>query len=177
MNFDFRRTSKKCSVTDRTLQPGESCFSALIERGDETVRLDFSEQAWTGPPEDCIGWWKTSIPESDKGKVYWVPRSVQLSYFEHLMQQESQRDAAYITGLLLLQKKVLALDDSIDDASEDSALLHLKNRKTNQTYVLTVVEVAPDRLHEIQQELSERLFSDQPCEVDEHEQSEETFES
>lgn len=160
LNFDFKRSSKKCSKTARILLPGEEFYSALVEREGNTDRLDFCLEAWEGPPEDCLGWWKSRIPDVGKGKIYWAPRHVLLSFFEHVANQPSQSDVAYITALLLTQKKILALDDTLDEP--DSQILQLKNRQDNQVYQIPVIEVPPQRLIEIQDELAERLFMDQP---------------
>ena len=165
LHFDFKRNSKKCSKTDRVLQPGEEFYSALVESGDATERLDFSVEAWESPPENCLGWWKSKIPDLSHGKIYWAPKHVMLAYFEHVSQQPDQADVAYITGLLLAQRKILTIEESFDEP--DGPMLQLRNRHDKETYSLPVVECTPQRLAEIQAELSERLFTDQPFGTDE----------
>jgi len=62
-----------------------------------------------------------------------------------------------VTGLLLAQKKILTIVDADDEVS-----LVLHCRSSNTTYTVPVADVAPARLAEIQNELSDRLFMDQP---------------
>jgi len=162
--FEVKRTSKKCSKTERPLLPGEQFFSALVEVGDDTQRLDFSAEAWSGPPQDCLGWWKATIPEEVKGKIYWAPRAVLLAYFDHLTSQPNQADVAYMVALLLVQKKVLHLEETLEEP--DSQILAIKNRHSNENYRIPVIEISPARLAEIQNELSERLFLDQPYDLE-----------
>ncbi len=162
-NFDFRRSSRKCSKSDRVIQPGEEFYSALIDTAGETERLDFCCEAWESPPENCIGWWKSKVPELGKGKVYWAPRDVLLSYFEHLQEQPDQADTTYVMALLLIQKKILTLEDPDE---EHANLLQLKNRQEKSSSTVEIVDVTPERIGEIQAELEERLFSDQPFESD-----------
>ena len=67
-------------------------------------------------------------------------------------------------ALLLIQKKILTITESLED--ETNNLLCLRNRKLKQNYQLPVVEINPQRLNEIQNELAERLFTDQPYETE-----------
>ena len=165
LNFDFKRSSRQCSQTDRTLQPGETFFSALLDHDGVIERLDYCVEAWKTPPENCLGWWKSKVPELGKGKIYWAPRNVLLSYFEHVRGQPSEADTAYVTALLLVQKRHLSLEESTSE--NNSQVLHLKNRRDNQAYEVPVVDITPARLAEIQDELAERLFMDQPYDPDE----------
>lgn len=160
LNFDFKKSSRKCYKSEREFQPGDEFYSALIDGGDgSTERRDYSVEHWgDGPPEDCIGWWKSSVPELGKGRVYWAPRKVLLSYFEHVQTNSQTIDTAFVTGLLLAQKKILTI---VDENSDDENLV-LYCRSTKSTYTVPVANVLPLRLKEIQDELSERLFMDQP---------------
>ena len=158
LHFDFKKSSRKCYLSEREFQPGEEFFSALLYCDDgSTERRDYSVDQWPGPPEDCIGWWKSSVPELGKGRVYWAPKKVLLAYFEHVQSSTQTADIAFVTGLLLAQKKILAIVDSDD---EENLVLHCRFSKN--TYTLPVTDVTPQRLGEIQAELSERLFMDQP---------------
>ena len=99
LNFEIKRSNRQCSKTDRTLQPGEEFYSALIDKDGELERLDYCVESWESPPQDCIGWWKSKVPETGKGKVYWAPRNVMLSYFEH--GQQTNRSRMILLTLLL----------------------------------------------------------------------------
>jgi len=167
--FDFRRGGKKCSVTERPLEPGETYWSALIELADgQTVRQDFSNESWEGPSDDCIGFWKQQVPDLDTGKVYWAPRSVLLSYFKH--QLEKKRDeAAFVMSLLLLQKRILTLKDTVD--SEEGRFSILFDRKNSETFEVSDVEIDDNKIELIQNELGEHLFSNQPVIADEEAES------
>ena len=163
LNFDFKKSSRKCFQSEREFQPGEDFFSVLLECDDgSTERRDYSVDHWNGPPDDCIGWWKCRVPELGKGRVYWAPKKVLLAYFEHVSSSPQTADIAFVTGLLLVQKKILSLVD--DDSDPENMVLFSRSSKTN--YKLPVTDVSPQRLSEIQDELSERLFMDQPVSDD-----------
>jgi len=158
--YDFRRGGKKCSVTDRPLEPGEIYFSALIELPDgQTTRLDFSEDSWEGPGDDCIGFWKQQIPDLDTGKVYWAPRSVLLSYFKHQLDKE-RFNSAFVMSLLLLQKRVLSLKDTIE--SDEGTVSILIERRSFEVFEVVDVDIDTEQIESIQNELAEHLFSNQP---------------
>lgn len=163
LQFDFRKSGRRCTNCEREFKPGEELFSALVECDDgSTERHDICESDWAGPTEDHIGWWKSRIPEIGKGRVYWAPKHVLLSYFEHVYGQPASADIAFVTSLLLIQKKILTQEsDDIDDEK-----MRLKDRSSKNYYDVAVVDIPPERLSVIQQELSERLFMDQPEDAD-----------
>jgi hypothetical protein len=159
LNFEFKKSSRKCYQSDKEFKPGDGFYSTLLEcEGGQTERRDYASDQWEGPPENCIGWWKSSVPELGKGRVYWAPKKVLIAYFEHLQTSEQTGDIAFVTGLLLMQKKILTQLDS--ELGEPTLKLHC--RSTNTTYPLSVVEISPERLAAIQEELAEKLFVDQP---------------
>ncbi|MEM9940517.1 MAG: hypothetical protein AAF939_02930 [Planctomycetota bacterium] len=160
LSFDFKKSSRKCFESGREFAPGESFVSALVEVGVDTQRRDFSEELWKGPDESVIGWWKSRVPERKQGRVYWAPRDVMLAYFKHVLEQPTMLDVAYVVGLLLVQKKILTL---FDDGSDENNL-HLHSKFEKEQYTVPVVELDPVRLQQIQEELSERLFTDEPIE-------------
>lgn len=163
--YDFRRGGKKCSATERTLEPGEFYWSALVELPDgQMSRVDFSEDTWDGPGDDCIGFWKQQIPDLDTGKVYWAPRSVLLAYFKHQLEKKND-ELAFVMSLLLVQKRVLYLKDTIDTEDEGQVSI-LVDRRSSETFEIPDVDIDEARVQQIQAELAEHLFSNQPIPED-----------
>lgn len=162
-NFDVKKSNRKCYESDRAFQPGEEFISALLEsENGQTERRDFGLEHWNEPPENCIGWWKCSVPETGKGKIYWAPKQVLIAYFEHVRTHKATLDIAYVAGLLLSQKRILKL---VDDGG-DNSIIRLQDHSTKTVYEIPVEEISPERLVEIQNELSEKLFMDQPMDYE-----------
>lgn len=163
-NFEFKRAGRKCSVSEVPFQPGEEYYSALVEQADgSAVRVDVSLEHWQGPPADCIGHWRQRIPNLESGKIYWAPTDVLLAYFEHVLEQPEKADTAFVMSLLLQQKRILYLKDQVEpDDDSSSRVMILLDRKSNEVYEVTEIEVSSERTRQIQDELSEQLFSDQP---------------
>lgn len=169
LNFQIKKSMRKCSQTGRDFEPGEVFISALIENEDgSTTRTDFGVDQWEETPEHCIGWWKSQVPEAGKGKIYWAPRNVMLAFFKHVLNQPTQNDVAYVTALLLVQKKFLTM---VDDGQTES--MTVRDRSDNESYEVPTMDIDGDRLTQIQELLAEQLFMDEPIEDGELEDSSE----
>lgn len=168
MEIQFKRRSRICAKTQRELAPGEEYFSVLIDSGDEIERMEISASAWEGPPENCISWWKSKIPERDPNRFFWAPDNVIIDYFESFLEDPDRATERYVLALLLVQKRVFRLTDSeTDDAGQETIFLACPRRNTN--YEIQVVDPPADQIESIQNDLIELLFSDEPFEQDESE--------
>lgn len=158
-DFEFKRCARRCASTDREICAGESYFSALIESTDGIQRTDFGESEWTGPPEGCIGWWKSRIPVLEKGKIYWAPNRVLLAFFESLNARNDQVETAYVMALLLVRKRILQWKDNIN--RNDVEFMQLRHAGTKKKFEVKTFDLEPAQIQAIQKELAEQLFTDQ----------------
>ena len=164
LSFEFKRSNRKCAITDKPFLPGQRYISALFEENDELVRRDYAESEWNGPEDSCIGWWSCVVPELDSGKIYWAPNDVLLSYFQSLLDLPGCESILFVTALLLVQKKILKLQDT----DEENTLL-LYHKKSKSEFVVPVIALTADQKSAIQTELSEQLFTDQAPDVEDPE--------
>ena len=162
-DFEFKRCARRCASTDREICAGESYFSALIESTDGIQRLDISEKEWSGPPEGCIGWWKSRIPVLEKGKIYWAPNRVLLAFFESIVTRTDQSETAYVMALLLVRKRLLQWKDNINRNDVES--MHLRHAGTKKEFEVQTFTLTPAQIQAIQKELAEQLFTDQAGET------------
>ena len=109
--------------------------------------------------ENGIGWWKQTVPQLESGKIYWAPDEVLVSYFRSLTESSQQTEAAYVMALLMVQKRLLSLEDSI---LEDETKLVLRERKSGEVFEVAQQNVPPERIKQLEEQLCENLFSDQP---------------
>ena len=167
MDFDVRKTNRRCSATERELKPGETFYSVLLEDPQGMRRVDFCEEAWSGPPEDCVGWWKTSIPEIKSDRVYWAPVNIRLAYFEQLLSGDSptpeNQNTAYVLALLLVRQRILQLSDTTNDEKQDQPPTLTLHRE-KKTYHVPVCDLNDQQVALIQQQLADHLFLDHPPE-------------
>jgi len=161
MQFDFRRGGKKCSVCESRFAPGQKFVSALMEQDDgQTTRADFCMDDWESQQPECIGFWNQQTADLTTGKIYWAPRDVLISYFEYLLDQK-KLETAWVMSLLMIQKKILSMTSTFEEESGSGRVL--TDRMSSKVYEVPDVEIAPDKIQQIQTELSENLFSNQPA--------------
>ena len=162
MDFQIKRSGRRCHATERELSAGEEFVSELVAERGEVNRYDYCLDAWQGPSGESIGWWRARVPRNDGGKVYWAPRDVLVSYFETIQGNEPLQSTAYVMALVLIRKRILQLVDSEGEGA--SEVLELRYPREKKTWKVPVVELTDSQIREIQQELSEQLFMDQPPE-------------
>ena len=83
MDYQLKPLGKTCSQTGKPFDPGDVCYSAVVEKGNEWVRVDFSAGAWTGPPEGSLGYWKLTVPPRDQMRRHALDPDALLRHFEH----------------------------------------------------------------------------------------------
>lgn len=159
LDFEIQRCSRRCAATDRELAPGEVFYSVLIAEGADVVRYDYSPEAWQGPPEEAIGWWKSTMPEPSSKRVNWAPNDVLLDYFQQLQTQDQQADTCYILTLLLIRRRIFRLEESEVDPSGREQLVVFCPRNEVE-YRVPVDSPSEPRIAQIQEELARLLFSE-----------------
>jgi len=167
LDFEIQRSTRRCAVTDRALEPGDECYSVLEAKGSDVVRKDFCGEAWSGPPEGVIGWWKARIPEVTAKKVKLAPNDVLLQLFDRLVDPPGQEDMRYVLALLLIRRRVLRVETPLDfstpaaeQSNADSETLVLYCPKRDVSYTVPVQMPTGERVDEIQQRLSEWLIAE-----------------
>jgi hypothetical protein len=156
MEYEVQRSTKHCATTGREFAPGEEFFSALIAEGADLRRLDFSREAWQGPPPGTIGWWKSQVPGRPNARQRRAPNEILLQVFDELAEQPDRHDMRYVLALLLVRRRVMRLEEEQHDArGREILVLYCPRRETN--YEVPVVMPEPARADEIQQELAKLL--------------------
>lgn len=154
MDYEIPRCSRQCAKTEREIAPGEGFYSALIDDGESIARHDYALDAWDGPPDDAIGWWKSKVPEPSETKMHWAPNDVMLQLFDQLEEQPDKHDMRYVLALLLVRRRVLREEGM----SPDMASMTLYCPRRDTCYEVAVVTPTTERVNEIQDELAKLLF-------------------
>jgi len=158
MDYDIQRFTRHCAATGRELPPGEPFYSVLVVEGSETKRYDYSAEAWKGPPEGALGWWKSQVPDRNTGRIGWAPNDVMLEFFEELAGQPERQEMCYLLGLLLVRRRVMRHEETETDAQgREILVLYCPRRET--TYKVAAATPDPSRIEAIQEELARLLFA------------------
>lgn len=154
MDFQLRPVGKTCEKTGQPLTPGEMCHSVLIERQGKLTRLDFSHEAWAGPPEDAIAHWQLQVPESNEKQSQVLTTDDLMTYFEELSEAPNimQEKLRYVLALILLQRRRLKLEGSRSDGEVE--YLQLSGSRGDGDFEVRDQDLDEEEIEQLQNELS-----------------------
>ncbi|MEN6452385.1 MAG: hypothetical protein ABFC96_17995 [Thermoguttaceae bacterium] len=156
MEYDVQHCSRRCSKTDREFVPGETYYSILVEEGTALKRYDFAAEAWPGPPDDAVGWWKSQMPDLAAAKRHWAPNDVMLDFWDRLAEQPGREDIRYVLTLLLVRRRVFRWEEEKrTDGGGETLVVYCPRREA--TYEVPAVVPEPARAEQIQEELAALL--------------------
>lgn len=158
MDYEVQRCTRQCGKSGRDLAPGEEFYSVLVAEGSEVVRRDYAVEAWEGPPEGAVAWWKSQMPNPQATKMRLAPNEVLLQLFDQLEDQPEKRDMRYVLALLLVRRRVMRLEESERDA-EGNELLVLYCPRRDAAYKVPEETPGDARVKEIQEELGQLLYA------------------
>lgn len=157
MEYHFKPMGRTCAATGQELVPGTLCHSVVVERDGELIRLDFSEDGWTGPPDGSVGHWRCLAPEPAEPKPRVLDPEALMQYFEQLSEDGNpvQEKFRYVVALLLLQKRRLRLDGSRLDGEIE--YLQVIGSHGEGPFEVREQPLQPDEIESLQRELSAQL--------------------
>lgn len=133
----------------------------VCEVADGFARKDISAEAWQGPPEEAVGWWKGRMPEEGSGRMKLAPNHVLVELVKQ-MEADSERAAVrYLLALLLMRKRALRPIESIEESDEGKLVLQVASDGTQ--IELDECPIPDAQREKIRDELTELLY----CEVEE----------
>ena len=158
LDFEIQKLTRQCCTTGKELLPGELFYSVLVPEGSAVLRKDYAAEAWPGPPENALGWWKSHVPEANAKKLHLAPSEVMLQYFEQLLEEPLLADERYVLALLMIRKRVVRQERvETDAAGMETLVLHCATN--DQEYRTAVVMPTAERAKEIQEKLGNLLYS------------------
>ncbi len=157
MEFHIKPLGRTCAATQQPLAPGETVYSVLVDQEGEQLRLDFSQQGWTGPPEGTIGQWMCVVPPPESTRPKPLDANSLLEYFEKLVDESNpvQEQFCYVLALLLLQKRRLKLDGSRRDG--DIEYLQFIGSQGEGPYEVRDQNLSAEEVATLQAALSQQL--------------------
>ncbi len=156
LDFEVQRSARHCYETQRLFEPGDIVYSVLVAEGASASRRDYSQQAWQGPPDGTIGWWKSQVPDLHGHRMQWAPNDVMLHYFEQLEEDQAQADLRYVLALLMIRRRIVRLEETENGPQGETFLLYCP--RNEREYRVGVVDPSPQRIAEIQAKLAELFF-------------------
>jgi hypothetical protein len=151
--------SLRCSQTGRELKPGEAYYSVLSESPEGFVRKDYCAEAWAGPPDGAIGFWRSVVSQRTKERRTVIDASVLMDCFVRLdgVDDPYKRNFRFILALLLLRRKALKLVGSLRDNGVD--VLVLRTPAGSDEHRVINPDLSEEQLAAMQSEVERMLQS------------------
>lgn len=154
LEVEISNCTRRCAAGDRPLAPGEEYFSTLTLEQGAPVRRDFAAEAWQGPPDGVVAWWKSRMEGGAKARL--APHEVLVNLFAALADQPGEAEFRYVLGLLLVRRKVLKLVEGDRMASADRILLECPQRE--EQFDLLVAVPDANRTAELDARMADLLY-------------------
>lgn len=160
MEYQFKPVSKTCHASGNLLEPGSTCYSVIVEENGKLTRLDYSSEAWQGPPEDAVGYWQTSIPEENAGERKVIDPNTLMAQLEQLCEEANplREQMTYVLALLLVQKRRLQIDET--ETTEDGEMLIFSGRRGEGPFRIRDQQLSQDEIRRLQNELQRELLAE-----------------
>jgi hypothetical protein len=158
--WDLATPTGQCAVTGRPIAEGETFYSVLLEEGESFRRVDFSVEAWTGPPEGSFCHFKSRMPVKQKRKKVFVDDEMLISFFRRL---EGETEPArvqfrFVLALILMRKRVLKYDAAMREGDVDIWEMILPKDQSRHRVVNPAL--TDERIAEVSSQLGVILHSD-----------------
>ena len=121
------------------------------------IRLDFSEDGWSGPPEGMVGHWRCLVPEPVESGPKPLDPEALFRYFEDTAEDQNptQEKFRYVVALLLLQKRRLQLEGSRQDGEIE--YLQLIGSRSEGPFEVRDQYLTPEEIQQLQSDLNAHL--------------------
>lgn len=159
MDYQLKPLGKTCSKSGAKLLPGDVCYSAVVAKGNEWERIDFSRDAWQGPPEDAIGYWRAKVPPQAELRRRLDPDAL-LRHFEQLSEDANpaQDKFRYVLALLLVQRRRLRITGTRTEGAV--TILELAGMQGEGPFAVPEQHLKPDEIETLENELNEQLTAE-----------------
>jgi hypothetical protein len=156
MDFEVERPTRHCAVSGRALAEGETFYSVLRRAEKGYTRIDCSAEAWTGPSDDVVAWWKSQVQAPAVTKPPPTPSEVLLKLFDDLESSPEQIEMRYVLALLMVRRRIFKLDESAPPppGTRPGQTLAVHCARREATYHVAVANPDARRVVVLQDELS-----------------------
>ncbi len=152
-DFQIQSSSRRCCVSGRELQTGETFYSVLLEQSGKLVRQDYSPEVWNGPPPGAFSFWRARVNPPEAKRRPAIDDEMLLDCLARL---DGQTDAGkvrfrYIVALQLWRRKRLKLEDAGQE------VLAFRCSRTGETYQVIDPHLTEQELASVQDEVFQAL--------------------
>lgn len=156
--LDIGSPTRRCCKTGRELKPGDVYYAALVHTDDGLQRLDYAPEAWSGPPEGAIGFWRGRIPLSRQPRRRQIDDNLVMERFLTLEADadSTNRVLRYILALHLMRRRLLRLV-RIESRGDDDFIRVRTTREPKGEWVVWCPVLSEEEVSELEHRLPELL--------------------
>ena len=159
VEYAINRCTRRCSIADRPLEPGEHYFSVIVSHDDDIKRIDIAEKNWEKPPVGAVGWWKSQVPDATTVVLKPAPDAVLLETLSHLCDQPGCGSLAFLLAVLLVRRHLLVEPDRFqDNCKKESDIWLLYDPNDRREYQVPRRWPTKREAERLQKELYELLY-------------------
>jgi hypothetical protein len=155
-DWEIRKRSDLCTVTQRPFNEGEFFYTALYREADTFRREDVSEEAWAGLPAEPrpFSFWRSKFEMPPPPPPEPLAKQDAESILRRLIAEnaDSSRNARYILALMLERKRLLK-----PMPSEDDDILVYEHAESGETFLIPNPHLSLDQVPDVQREVSALL--------------------
>jgi len=163
--FKVNRCTRQCHKLQRPLREGEWYYSVVLPGEDEMERRDYAAEAWEGPPEEAIGWWKNRIPPAGEKKLVLAPKEVLIDLLRQMSAFPEQAKSRYLLALMLLRKRLIRLATETESAvsvqpqpAAEPDVLRVEVIEDGSTIEVSVCSINRSESDHLREELNQLLY-------------------
>lgn len=155
-DWDIRKRSDACTVTQRSFGEGESFYTALYREDEGFRRADVSEEAWETLPAEPqpFSFWKSKFELPPPPPPEPLAKQDAESILRELAASNAEKtaNARYILALMLERKRLLKPMESADPD-----VLVYERVGTGETFLIPNPHLSLAQVPEVQKEVSALL--------------------
>ena len=155
-DWEIRKRSDICTVTQRPFNEGEFFYTALYREADGFRREDVGEEAWATVPAEPrpFSFWRSKFEMPPPPPPEPLAKQDAESILRRLIAEnaDSSRNARYILALMLERKRILK-----PMPSEDDDILVYEHAESGETFLIPNPRLRLDQVPDVQREVSALL--------------------
>lgn len=155
-DWEIRKRSDACTVTQRPFQEGEFFFTALYRDGGGFRREDVAEEAWPSLPDEPrpFSFWRSKFEMPAPPPPEPLAKQDAESILRRLIAEnaDASKNARYILAVMLERKRLLK-----PMASDAPDVLVYEHAQTGETFLIPDPRLSLDQIPEVQREVSTLL--------------------
>jgi hypothetical protein len=156
-DYQIQPNTRRCSISDRELKPGERYFSVLLDEAGKFVRKDYAADAWPGPPLGAFSFWQGRIPTAEMRLQPPVDDDLLMDCFLRLDGQTEPARVGfrYVLALLLMRRRRLKWEEERREGGRE--VLRLRCARTGARHEVVNPGLSDGDLSAVQDDVFEAL--------------------